>query len=171
MRTLFLSCLSVLTLSLFGCATVAPVAATTPARPSLVRPEEIRVAKSDAPADYVEVGPVEVVHGEGCGLFGTLGTYEGAYARLKARAVAMNADYIQIMEIKKPYKAFRCAVNEFSILATLYRSPEIAGRTEVQAHDPKRCVAHDLPEWQGANAATKKALLQQCRPLAATQAP
>ncbi len=28
---------------------------------------------------------------------------------------------------------------------------------------PKKCVASDLPEWQGASAAEKKALLERCK--------
>jgi len=173
MRTLRLLCFSVLTLSLFGCATAAPVVETRPARATLVGAESVRVAKDDAPAEYVEVGPVEVVHGDGCGAMGKKGTYEGAYALLKQKAVSKSADYVQIMSMRQPSATDRCWVNEFAIVATLYRSPELAVRAAAQAEqDAKpRCVAQERPEWHGANAATKKALLDQCRPLAAMQAP
>lgn len=51
---------------------------------------EVRTAKSDPPPAFVEIGPIEAVHGSGCGGFGKLGTYEGAYNTLRNKAVEMD---------------------------------------------------------------------------------
>lgn len=164
MRMLLLSIVFAVAAS--GCATV-PVNGTnsTSAPTPLVGVASVRVAKSDAPLDFVEVGPIDVSDGEGCGVFGTRGTYEAAYALLKQKAAARGADYVQIMDIQEPYLSGNCAVNTYLITATLYRSPELAAKASVAAVEDakKRCVAQELPEWEGANAATKRALLDRCR--------
>jgi hypothetical protein len=83
--------------------------------------EVVRVAKSDPPYNYEEVGPVSGFDGEGCGGFGYLGTYERAIINIKNRAYALGADYIQIFTITEPHSSPNCYVNEYKLSGTAYK--------------------------------------------------
>ena len=98
---------------LFGCAASAP--------PIQGGANAVRVAKSDPGPGYEELGPLSGENGGGCGLYGTVGTYEGAVAELKNKANAMGADYVQIVNVREPYKAGICRVNTFTVSGTAFR--------------------------------------------------
>lgn len=82
---------------------------------------EVRTGKSDPPEGFVEIGPIEAVHGTGCGAFGKLGTYEGAYSVLRNKAAEMGATYVRINTMTEPHSEASCYNNTFVIRGTAYR--------------------------------------------------
>ena len=98
----------------------------------------VRVAKADPGPAYEELGPVSGENGGGCGLYGAVGTYEGAVAALKNKALALGGDYVQIVDVQRPYKAGVCRVNTFTVSGTAFRrltdaTPKGAADTRVPA--------------------------------------
>ena len=102
--------------SLVGCATPTP-----PTVFLLDGAREVRVAKSDPPDSYKEVGQVSVADGQGCGGFGYLGTYQRAMVLLKNSAYRMGADYVQLFAISEPRLVSDCFVNQYKLSGTAYR--------------------------------------------------
>lgn len=94
---------------LLGCGTVSPAEI----EPLLTGAEQIKVGKSDPLDNYIEVGPISVKHGHGCGHFGDRGSYEGAITMLKNKAKEIDADYIQIMTITEPNLEGRWGPSKF----------------------------------------------------------
>jgi hypothetical protein len=94
----------------------------TAARIDLVpRAADVRTGKSDPPEGFVEIGPIEAVHGNGCGGFGKLGTYEDASNILRNKAVQMGATYVRINTITEPHSEPGCYEDTFVIRGTAYR--------------------------------------------------
>ena len=98
-------------------------AGTAPHATLMPGAETVRTGTSDGAPDAVELGPVEVSHGSGCGGFGEAGTYEGAYTLLKNRAVQAGANYAKITQQVPPHSENGCFVQAFVIRAILYREP------------------------------------------------
>lgn len=96
-----------------GCVS-APIQLTTGA-------EKVRVAKSDPPHDYAEVGHLTGSDGAGCGAFGSRGTYEGAVNSLKNQAHAIGADFVQIFTITEPHFRPGCFDNVYTISGSAYK--------------------------------------------------
>lgn len=94
-------------------------------RPPLTLSEQgskVEVGKHDPSPNMEEIGPVSATHGDGCGGFGTRGTYEGAYTLLKNEAARMGADYVQILTLSEPYlRNPNCFDNRFVIRGIAYR--------------------------------------------------
>lgn len=65
--------------------------------------EKIKIGQNEPGEDYTEIGPIEVEHGSGIGLWGSKGSFEGAYNLLKNKAVDMGADYVQIIKSIEPH--------------------------------------------------------------------
>ena len=100
-------------LGLTGCATVAGM---NPSRgiPALERgAERVRIVKSDLGPEFEEVGLIEVIDGEGCGYFGSRGTFQGVYNLMKNRAADIGADYVEIMTWTEPHTDNGCFDNRF----------------------------------------------------------
>jgi hypothetical protein len=95
-----------------GCAAFAP-------KPKSADP--IRVEKDAPPSGARALGELSAVDGKGCGLFGTLGSYDGAVAKLRARANALGADYVQITQVKEPQPNHECVEKEYAITGLAYR--------------------------------------------------
>ena len=110
MRTLRIA---VLILPLSGCAT-SPIQLDPGA-------QAVKVAKSDPTDNFQEIGPVSGYNGQGCGLYGSLGTYEGAVTDLKNNAHAMGADFVQIFTINEPSSEPLCWDNQYTLSGTAYR--------------------------------------------------
>jgi hypothetical protein len=100
-------------LLLIGCFATA----ATPAL--LAGSERIRIGKSD-PAGLVELGPIEAVHGSGCGGFGEKGTYDGAVTVLRNEAARMGASYVEIFTLTEPHSETGCFDNRFVIRGTAW---------------------------------------------------
>lgn len=100
---------------LAGCAH-APPSPHTPA-------DAVRVDKAPPPATATLVGPLRAVDGHGCGLFGTLGTYEGAVASLQSQAYALGADYVRVTRVEEPHAEHDCVHKEYVVEGVAYRRP------------------------------------------------
>ena len=81
---------------------------------------QIRTGKFDPGEGYIEVGPITATHGGGCGIYGSLGSYEGAYAILKNKAATLGADYVQIYKIIEPHSEIGCYNKAYTITGTAY---------------------------------------------------
>lgn len=101
---------------LVGCASPTP-----PPVFLLEGARDVRVAKSDPPDSYKEVGQVSAADGQGCGRFGYQGTYERAMVLLKNRAYQMGADYIQLFTMSEPRLVSDCFVNQYKLSGTAYK--------------------------------------------------
>jgi hypothetical protein len=83
---------------------------------------KVEVGKRDPDPGMEEIGPVSATHGDGCGAFGTRGTYEGAYTLLKNEAARLGADFVQILTLTEPYhRNPNCFDNRFVIRGIAYR--------------------------------------------------
>jgi hypothetical protein len=102
-------------LLLLGCGGSAPRVELVP------RAADVRTAKSDPPDGYSEIGPIEAVHGSGCGDLGKLGTYEGAFNTLRNKAVEVGATYVRINSMTEPHLEGDCYDDRFIIRGTAYR--------------------------------------------------
>jgi hypothetical protein len=63
------------------------------------RAEQVTVSKENPGPGYKEIGPISASHGEGNGVIGRKGTYEGAYTLLKNKAADTGADHVMILNI------------------------------------------------------------------------
>ena len=65
---------------------------------------------------------MKAVDGNGCGLLGTLGTYDGAAALLSQRARALGADYVQVTSVKEPVATRECVEKTYTLSGVAYRT-------------------------------------------------
>jgi hypothetical protein len=79
------------------------------------------VSKDEPPADAVKVADIQAQDGSGCGITGTGGSYEGAMRKLRLRAKALGADFVQLTNVKEPYHDHQCAHREFTLTGVAYR--------------------------------------------------
>jgi hypothetical protein len=100
---------------LVACSTTPPQVKLTP------QAANVRTGKDDPPAELVEAGPVEATHGSGCGGFGKVGTYEGAYTLLRNKAASLGATYVRITTITEPHPEGDCYSDAFVIRGIAYR--------------------------------------------------
>lgn len=84
--------------------------------------KDVRVGKSDAPQEAAEIGAVEVSDGEGCGKFGTLGTFGRVMIKLKNAAWSGGGDYVQILTITEPHMDDYCFHDEYHISGMAYKT-------------------------------------------------
>jgi hypothetical protein len=105
-------CCAVFTLS-SACAGHAPPANSA---------DSVRVDKGPPGPGAQPIRALRAVDGHGCGLFGTLGTYEGASANLRDQARAIGADYVQVTEVKEPHASRECVEKEYTLLGIAYRT-------------------------------------------------
>ena len=109
---------SVLLLTLFflsGCA--SSIAALKPGA------DRIRVGKGDAPVGFLELGPISVISGAGCGVLGTMGSYESAYAKMRNAALGMGASYVRLDMTVGPHLEGDCYDNTFALRGVAFRDP------------------------------------------------
>jgi hypothetical protein len=100
---------------LLGCGGSARVPPLSPGAP------DVEFGKSDPGPGFVELGPIESSHGSGCGLYGTKGSYEGAYITLRNEAARMGADYVRIDVAQMPHSTPGCYVNEYKLSGVAFR--------------------------------------------------
>lgn len=99
---------------------MAPLPPTTSARAA-----EVTVAKSDPPPGSTDLGPLEVVHGYGCGGFGDTGTFEGAMIMLRNAAAERGANYVMLVATMPPHSTAGCFDDGFVLQGIAYRvSPD-----------------------------------------------
>jgi hypothetical protein len=113
-----------------GCASKKP-------DPAVPGAETVRVTTSHPGQSFVELGPVQGFHGEGCGDKGQRGSRDGAIASLMKNAFAMGGTYVQVMSLHEPRQMGDCFINIYRISGNAYReakvaaSPARAGGTDV----------------------------------------
>jgi hypothetical protein len=100
---------------------VSLLASCSVSSPPPHHPGELRINKASPPAGAQPLGPLRAVDGSGCGMFGTPGTYAGALAKLRARAEALGADYIELTLVKEPYVDHQCKHREYLLEGKAYR--------------------------------------------------
>ena len=79
------------------------------------------VSKQEPPPEAQRIADVQAVDGSGCGIFGTAGSYEGALSKLRARARALGADFVQLTSVKEPIHDRQCAHKAFKVAGVAYR--------------------------------------------------
>jgi hypothetical protein len=70
---------------------------------------------------FAQLGAVTATHGGGCGLYGSRGTYEGAFTILRNKATALGADYVQIVRVSEPRLEGVCMRQSYIIDGIAYR--------------------------------------------------
>src|SRR5688500_4833192 len=80
-----------------------------------------RVEKDAPPAGATLLDTLTAVDGKGGGISGTRGSYEGAIKKLRARAKAAGADYVQITSVKEPYAEHQCTRAVYTVVGSAYR--------------------------------------------------
>jgi hypothetical protein len=108
----------------------------------------VKVAKSDPTDNFEEVGPVSGFHGQGCGAFGSLGTYEGAVTDLKNNAHRMQGNYVQIFTITEPHLRGGCFDNVYKLSGTAYRQVRDLPSPTPIVEQKKQSTAEKLAELQ-----------------------
>jgi S1-C subfamily serine protease len=103
----------VLPVMLIGCTTTSIVLSPNAS--------DVRTGKADPSGSTKELDPVTGADGGGCGLYGSRGTYDRAYIRLKNNAAALGANYVQIYSISEPHLSGGCFVNVFTISGMAYK--------------------------------------------------
>jgi len=109
-------------------------------------PDELGISKEPPPAGATPVGTIRAVDGEGCGLLGTKGTYEGAEKVARNKARALGADYVRITSVHEPYADHECVHKEYVIEGIAYRSSAAQGSAAQAATlGPPRAVVASTP--------------------------
>jgi len=70
---------------------------------------------------YAQLGAITATHGGGCGLYGSRGTYEGAFTILRNKAAAIGADYVQIIKVTEPRMEGVCMRQAYTLDGIAYR--------------------------------------------------
>lgn len=113
MKTILVSMLAVL---FAGCGFYAkrPI-------PVTLAGEIVKVGTDNPIASMKEIGPIEAIDGSGYGGFGSLGSYAGAYNKLKNKGGEMGATYIKIIQTKEPHADGTAYDNRFVIRGLAYK--------------------------------------------------
>jgi hypothetical protein len=114
--------------------------------------DPIRVEKDAPPAGATLLQTLTAVDGQGCGISGTRGTYEGAIEKLRARAKAAGADYVQITSVKEPYAEHQCTRAVYTVVGSAYR---------VAAEPPRPVIVNSSPLAAAPSAAPGRSVLPQ----------
>jgi hypothetical protein len=102
---------------LMACATAVP-------EPSHLA--RIPISRRAPPATFRVLGRIEVVDGSGSGVFGEMGTYDGAMLKLAEKAASMGGDYVRLMTTTEPHSATAVTTlfdNRFIARGIVYGSP------------------------------------------------
>jgi hypothetical protein len=124
-------------------AAIVPAAAScyADAQPVAVAPaaQDVEVGKADPPGGSRSLGPVEAVHGDGCGGFGTKGSYESALAVLRNKAQTMGGNYVQVMTMTEPHSENGCFDDRFVIRGVVFRLGAAPAAASVTAATSDGC--------------------------------
>ena len=98
-------------------------AACAPKVPLVLTPEaqRIPVGEADPGQGYQVIEGIDVQDGHGCGMYGTLGTFNGALIQLRYEAGLLHADFVKIIAMRTPYGDGNCFHNAYSISAIAYK--------------------------------------------------
>ncbi|HEX5100882.1 MAG TPA: hypothetical protein VFV94_15330 [Polyangiaceae bacterium] len=109
------------------------LAACSTSTPEPQAPETIRVDKGPPPTGARKLRELKAVDGHGCGIFGTLGTYAGAVAKLREQARALGADYVTVTDVKEPAATRECVEKAFTVTGVAYVVGTETGRLPAAA--------------------------------------
>ncbi len=103
---------------------VAVLSACTAASVSVEPGASKVVIRDQPPPDGSEqLGAITAKHGHGCGLYGSEGSFEGAYTLLQNRAAALGADYVHIIRVVQPGRMEGiCNARDYVIDGIAYRA-------------------------------------------------
>jgi hypothetical protein len=98
-------------------------AASCEATPVAVAPaaQRIEIRKADPPKGAREIGPIEAMHGSGCGLYGAKGTYDSALAELRNKTAEMGGNYVEVLTVTEPHSETGCFDNRFVIRGVVFQ--------------------------------------------------
>lgn len=113
----------ILAMVLVGCVIGGNSAKPAPSPQQVANAYRVVVGKNDAPPDAVELGPIEAIHGAGCGSWGERGSFEGAMFQLRNVAAMRQANYVMLVSTVEPHFEPGCHNNEFVIRGVAYRIP------------------------------------------------
>lgn len=99
---------------LAGCASPRP--ASTPGGAAVV------LSDAAAPSGYVEVAPLSVTSGKGCGFAGSEGSREDAERLLRDKAATLHASFVHITEYRGPRPNHQCREREHVLSGIAYRA-------------------------------------------------
>jgi hypothetical protein len=99
---------------LAGCA--GPPPASTPGSVAVV------LSDAAAPSGYVEVAPISVTSGKGCGFVGSEGSREDAERLLRDKAATLHASFVRITEYRGPRPNHQCREREHVLSGIAYRA-------------------------------------------------
>jgi hypothetical protein len=121
--------------------------ASCEATPVAVSPsaQGVEIAKADPPKGSREIGPIEAVHGNGCGGFGAKGTYESALAELRNQAAEKGGNYVQLMTMTEPHSEHGCFDDRFIIRGIVYRVSDAPVEPPVAKAAPDAASAPPAP--------------------------
>jgi hypothetical protein len=112
MRSFLIPSLAAVVLSACTAATVS----TAPGASKVV------IGDQPPPEGYEQLGAITAKHGYGCGLYGSEGNFEGAYAVLRNKAAALGADYVHVLRVVLPGRMEGlCLAREFVIDGIAYK--------------------------------------------------
>ncbi|MDQ2645614.1 MAG: hypothetical protein M3020_17485 [Myxococcota bacterium] len=102
-------------------AAICAVSACAGRVPAPAAIDALVVTKDEPPPEALQIANIEAQDGSGCGITGTGGSYEGALRKLRLKAEAVGADFVQLTEVKEPYHDHQCAHREFALKGVAYR--------------------------------------------------
>jgi hypothetical protein len=87
---------------------------------------QVVLSPASPPAGYVQVRPLAVVSGKGCGVMGTPGSAQGAQELLRNEAAKLGASYVQVVSAEKPPINHQCQEHEHKLKGVAYRKAAAA---------------------------------------------
>ena len=96
------------------------LAACATSTPEPQAPDGVHVELSPPPTGAHKLRELKAVDGHGCGIFGTLGTYAGAVAKLREQARALGANYVYVTDVKEPAATRECVEKAFAVTGVAY---------------------------------------------------
>ncbi len=130
-------------LAMIGCGGAARAVQMTP------QAQSVQTGTDDPPPGMREIGPVEAVHGHGCGSHGREGQYESAYAELRNTAASRGATYVKIVQMIEPHSENpRCYDQRFIIRGLAYAPGEATSEAQQAPEATNNCNPPCSPGYE-----------------------
>lgn len=89
--------------------------------PAVPGAAEVVLSEAPAPTGHVEVGPLAVQSGKGCGFGSEAGSREEADAKLRAQAAKLGATFVRVTSVQAPRPNHQCLEHEYKLTGIAYR--------------------------------------------------
>lgn len=107
------------------CGVLMSCNATAPKITLLPEAQSVKIFRNDDPPIACrEIKPVEVAHGDGCGGFGALGNYEGAYSMFKNAVITLGGNAAILQSDVAPGLRGDCFVNAHTLRGVAFYCPQ-----------------------------------------------